>query len=89
MKDRFPTRIVVIALAVVVVGGLASIVFLASTQTPIPDAMDRLVFTALGSLGTILTRPTDDGTQDVQVVNDAADRIPVEQQPSTPPSEAE
>ena len=75
--DHFPTRVVVIALALVVVGGLGALVFLASTGTTIPDALDRLVFTALGSLGTILARPGSD-TQDVQVMNEPEDAIPVE-----------
>jgi hypothetical protein len=80
MTDKFPTRVVVVALALVVVGGLGAVVFLASTQTPIPDAMDRLVFTALGSLGTILARPTG-GTTPVEVVNDDEAPVPVETQP--------
>ena len=77
MSDLFPTRVVVVALAVVVVGGLAAVTFLASTQTPIPDALDRLVFTALGSLGTLLAKTAVEGGQ-VEIVNDDANPVPVE-----------
>lgn len=65
MPDLFPTRVVVVALALVVVGGLAAVTYLATTQTPIPDALDRLVFTALGSLGTLLAKTAmETGGQD-------------------------
>ena len=77
MSDLFPTRVVVVALALVVVGGLAAVTFLASTQTPIPDALDRLVFTALGSLGTLLAKTALEGSQ-VEIVNDDANPVPVE-----------
>lgn len=76
-SDLFPVRVVVIALAFVVVGGLVAVVFLASTGTTIPDALDRLVFTALGSLGTILAKTSGAAPQDVQVVNAPADPVPV------------
>lgn len=58
---RIPV-IVVVTLAVLVIGGAAAIAFLAFTQTPIPDQLDRLVSTALGALGAILatTRASDD-----------------------------
>ena len=79
--DLFPTRVVVLALALVVVGGLASIVWLASTQTTIPDALDRLVFTSLGSLGTLLAKTTYDymkPTQEVEVMNTPENPVPVD-----------
>lgn len=79
--DRFLPRVVVLALAFVVVGGLGAFVFLASTQTPIPDSLDRLVFGGLTSLGTLLAKTTYDklteGTQDVQVVNEPDAPVPV------------
>lgn len=77
MTDHFPTRIVVVALAIVVVGGLAAVTFLASTQTPIPDALDRLVFTALGSLGTLLAKTALERDQ-VEVTNDPTHPVPVD-----------
>ena len=76
-SDLFPTRVVVVALALVVVGGLGSIVFLASTQTPIPDALDRLVFSALGAIGALLAK-TSGMTDQVEITNTPADPVPVE-----------
>lgn len=76
MTDRFPTRVVVVALAIVVVGGLGAVTWLASTQTPIPDALDRLVFTALGSIGALLAKTAGDGQ--VEITNDPANPVPVE-----------
>ena len=77
--DLFPTRVVVVALALVVVGGLGSIVFLASTQTPIPDALDRLIFSALGALGALLAKTSGTVAEKVEVVNGPADPVPVEE----------
>lgn len=82
-QDLFPTRVVVIALALVVVGGLGSIVFLASTQTPIPDALDRLVFSALGAISALLvsTRGTtgeEETPTPVEVMNEPTSPVPVE-----------
>lgn len=62
MSDVFPVRVVVVALALVVVGGLGSIVFLAATQTPIPDALDRLIFSALGATGALLAKTSGTAT---------------------------
>ncbi len=76
--DRFPTRVVVLALALVVVGGLGALVFLASTATTIPDALDRLVFTALGSLGTLLAK-TSGTTDQVEITNSPDAPVPVEE----------
>ena len=76
-SDLFPTRVVVVALALVVVGGLGAIVFLASTQTPIPDALDRLVFSALGAIGALLAK-TSGMTDQVEITNTPADPVPVE-----------
>jgi len=80
-SDLFPTRVVVVALALVVVGGLGAIVFLASTQTPIPDALDRLVFSALGAIGALLAKTSGtvaDPPAQVQITNTPADPVPVE-----------
>lgn len=75
--DLFPTRVVVIALAVVVVGGLGAIVFLASTQTPIPDALDRLVFASLGALSALLAKTSG-------LIADPVEEDPVDVRPSSP-----
>ena len=71
--------VVVVTLAVLVVGGAAAIAFLAFTQTPIPDQLDRLVSTALGALGAILatTRGGTDATP-VIVENQPDNPVPVE-----------
>jgi hypothetical protein len=79
-RDTFATRVVVIALAIIVVGGMGSVVFLASTQTPIPDALDRLVFSALGAISALLAKTavsTIPGPTEVQVTNTEADPVPV------------
>jgi hypothetical protein len=81
-KDTFATRVVVIALAFVVVGGTAGIFWLASTQTPIPDSADRLVFAALGAISALLAKTAlsvVQGPQDVQVVNTPEEPVPVEE----------
>lgn len=80
-KDTFATRVVVLALALVVVGGMGSIVFLASTQTPIPDALDRLVFSALGAIGALLAKTAisvTPGATQVEVTNTPDAPVPVE-----------
>lgn len=79
-RDTFATRVVVLALAFVVVGGLASVVFLASTQTPIPDALDRLVFASLGALSALLAKTAvsvTPGPTPVEVTNAPTDPVPV------------
>lgn len=78
MHDRMIPRIVVVTLAVVVVGGGAAMAFLASTQTTIPDQIDRLVTVAIGALGAILasTRGGEDPPTEVVVTNEATDPVP-------------
>jgi hypothetical protein len=86
-KDTFATRVVVIALAIVVVGGLGSIVFLASTQTTIPDALDRLVFSALGAISALLAKTAVSiipGPTQVEVTNTAEAPVPVTEDPANP-----
>ena len=77
-SDLFPTRVVVLALAFVVLGGLGAIVFLAATQTTIPDALDRLVFSALGAISALLAKTSGAVVDKVEVVNDADDPVPVD-----------
>lgn len=79
-KDTFATRTVVLALAMVVVGGMGSIVFLASTQTPIPDALDRLVFASLGAISALLAKTAISvaaGSTPVEITNPADNPVPV------------
>lgn len=87
-KDTFATRVVVIALAIVVVGGSGGIFWLASTQTPIPDSADRLVFAALGAISALLAKTAVSvmqGPQPVEVTNTPADPVQVEQAPAVDP----
>lgn len=79
-KDTFATRVVVLALAFVVVGGLGAIAFLASTQTPIPDALDRLVFASLGAISALLAKTAlsvTPGPTEVEVTNTESSPVPV------------
>lgn len=50
MTDRFTVRTVVVTLAACVAGGVATMAFLALTQTPVPDQFDRLVTLLAGGL---------------------------------------
>lgn len=79
-SDRFSVRAVVITLGAVVLFVVCGMIFLASTQTPIPDSLDRIGFAALGAVAGILAK-TSIGAQDVQVVNEAEDAVPVEEAP--------
>lgn len=91
MTDRFTVRVVVCVLGIGVIGGLAALAFLASTQTPIPDQLDRLITFLAGGLASVLatTRsPAQPGEaippQDVHVANESTDPIPVDPQPLEP-----
>lgn len=77
-SDNFAVRAVVCTLAIVTVGGFAAIAYLSSTQTPIPDQLDRLVAGAMGALIGILAA-TRTGTAEVSVVNPPGDPLPVEE----------
>lgn len=80
MTDRLTVRVVVAALALGVLAGLALIGWLASTQTPIPDALDRLTNLLAGGLIGVLasTRTSVDDPAPVQVVNEPDDPVNVE-----------
>jgi hypothetical protein len=81
--DQFPIRVVVLALGMVVVGGMLVIAYLATTQTAIPDSLDRLVFGALTAVTALLakTSTTPAGGAPVEIVNDNANPVPVAEQP--------
>lgn len=86
MDDRFPVRAVIIVLGAVGLIVVLGEVFLASTQTTIPDSLDRIGIFALGAIGGILSRtttPSEDVAQ-VQVVNDSDEAVPVEQAKAPP-----
>lgn len=81
MTDRFTVRVVVATLAASVLGGLAAMAYLAMTQTPIPDQLDRLVNFLAGGLAGVLvsTRSTGDPAQPVEIVNNEDQPVPVDQ----------
>lgn len=80
-SDGFAVKIVVCTLAVIAVGGFASISYLAFTGTAIPDQLDRLIAGAVGALIGILAA-TRTGTTDVQVVNEGpGEAVPVAESP--------
>lgn len=54
MRGHHIPTIVVIVLGIVAVGGGAAMSYLAMTQTPIPDQLDRYAFGALTALCAIL-----------------------------------
>jgi hypothetical protein len=83
MSDRLVIRLVVVALAASVVGGVMWEGFLASTSTAIPDQFDRLVNLLAGGLIAILaqTRSSNEPAQPVQVMNAADEAIPVDADP--------
>lgn len=78
--DRFNVRVVVVALAIGVLGGLAALSYLAFTGTAIPDQLDRLITFLAGGLTTVLVSTKSspgDETTPVTVVNEgAAEAIP-------------
>jgi len=74
--DRFPVRVVVLALGLVLVGSVAAITFLAFTQTPIPDALTQLSIGALTGTTALLARTQPATATEVQVMNTPADPVP-------------
>lgn len=82
--DKFNVRVVVVALAIGVLGGLAALSYLAMTQTAIPDQLDRLITFLAGSLATVLvtTRTHNDEPQQVVVNNPPSDPVPVADVPT-------
>lgn len=87
MTDRATVRIVVAALATGVILGLVAMAYLAATQTPIPDPLDRLTNLLAGGLIGVLasTRSTADPEPPTPVVveNQPNDPVPVEAAPET------
>lgn len=73
--DLLPVRTVVIALAVGFVGSIVAITFLASTQTPIPDALADIPVFSGGALAGLLAKTQQTPTADP--VYDAPPPIPV------------
>jgi len=76
MADKFTVRIVIAFLGfgflLCLVGGFV----LAAQRIDVPEFLVGLGGTALGSLGTLLSRVGTEGPQDVNVVNDRRDPVP-------------
>lgn len=79
MNGKAIPTIVVVTLAILAVAGLGLMGFLATTQTPIPDQIDRLTVGAVSALAAILatTRGATE-TQQVVVKNPPTDPVPTE-----------
>lgn len=60
MTDKFTVRVVVLALAIAVLGGLAALAYLSFTGTVIPDQLDRLVTFLAGAMTSVLVRTSHD-----------------------------
>ena len=70
--------IVVTTLALVAVGGLAIMGYLAFFEKPIPDQIDRFAFGALTAIGAILATTR---SETVTVANQPDEPVPVEAAP--------
>lgn len=79
-EDRFPIRAVIIVLGLVGLICVIGEVWLASTQTTIPDSLDRLGIFALGAVAGILSKTSSPAEPaPVQVMNDEDEAVPVEE----------
>jgi hypothetical protein len=80
-SDKFSVRAVVIVLAIVAIGSLAAMVGLTIVHQQVPDSIDRAFTLSLGALIGVLaqTRTGGQPAQDVNVVNEPANPVPVEQ----------
>ena len=77
MTDQRTVRIVLYTLAFVLVASVAGELGLAFLERAIPDQIDRLANIALGAVASILVR-TSSEPQEVQVMNQPADPVPVD-----------
>lgn len=80
MTDKFVVRAVTITICFNVTLGVALVGYLASTGTTIPDQLDRLTTLFAGALIGFLVKTGVDHlaeAQDVNVVNEPKDPIPV------------
>lgn len=75
--DRFPIRVVVLALSVGFIGSIAAICWLASTQTSIPDSLSDIPVFAGGALAGILAK-TSTTPEAITIDQPADDPIPVD-----------
>ena len=79
MTDLFPVRVVVVALAIVLVGSVAAVTFLSFTQTQIPDLLGQLAVGSMTATTALLAKTSGTLAEKVEVVNGPADPVPVEE----------
>lgn len=77
-NDRFTIRGVIVILGLVAVGALLAGSVLAYQGKPIPDFIVATLGAAVGAVGSLLAKTSLDSTQDVQVVNEPGDPVPVD-----------
>lgn len=71
-SDQFTIRSVVIGLIAVLIILSTGMLYLATTQTAIPDSVDRLAFLVAGAVAGMLARTSSSSEpQDVQGVDEA------------------
>lgn len=77
--DRLTIRLIVSFMGIIAVGIVYGGIWLADHNSSLPDALIALGGVALGNLGTFLVSSrTGTDAQDVTVVNEAADPVPVD-----------
>lgn len=74
MQNQSTVRLVIIGLAGTLILGVVGIIVLAVLERAIPDVLSNLMAGALGALAALLART---GGDEVRVVNDAEDPVPV------------
>lgn len=75
MKNASTIRLVIVGLGTVLVLGVVGIIVLAALEVAVPDVLSNIAVGALTALGAMLARGGE--TEDVRVVNDNADPVPV------------
>ena len=75
MKNASTIRLVIFGLGAVLIIGVIGIIVLAALEVGVPDVLSNIAVGALTALGAMLAR--GDGTEDVRVVNDDAEPVPV------------
>ena len=74
MKNASTIRLVIAGLAAVLVLCVIGIIVLAALEVAVPDVLSNIAVGSLTALGAMLARG---GAEDVRVVNDDADPVPV------------
>lgn len=85
ISDRFPVRVVVLALALGFLGSIAAIAYLAFTGTTIPDSLSDLPLWSGGALAGLLAQTGSRDSSSVTIDQPANDPIPTTVSPSPTP----